>query len=366
VKEETIETTETVEEVSSGVGEDESRTKVEYIRGEDDNITSYKFVIYIKNKEPLKGVLSREELALIYRLYSVYGARLTQREVSRFFPEYSLVDFRRILRAFNITKASSPFPPHLIEEKTHEELIEMAFREKENNFLRTFEAEQFKRTQDLVKDQFREITKLRNEDFKMERLVEKFFNENPEEPHWKRIPPKNSNNHTLIIHLADLHVGAKVGLNSMYENEYNVDVLRSRLTNLGQKITEFIHDDTILIINLLGDMLDGMDNQTARRDHFLPQNMNNYEQVNNYLQLMDEFIVGLLTNSGISHDRMYIYSVPTGNHGGITEYTATKALLYKFQYSYGISCTLFEHVWDFYTVADRTFVLCHGKVLPVI
>ena len=64
-------------------------------------------------------------------MYSYYGSSLTQRIVSRNFPEYSLVDFKRILRAFNITKASAPFAPHMFEEYTEDQLKEIHLREKE-------------------------------------------------------------------------------------------------------------------------------------------------------------------------------------------------------------------------------------------
>lgn len=87
---------------------------------------------------------------LIYRLYSYYGSSLTQRQVSRHFPDYSLVDFKRILRAFNITKASSPFAPHVIEEHTPEELQEMQLREKENDFLKAVEKNEVRDLKQLV------------------------------------------------------------------------------------------------------------------------------------------------------------------------------------------------------------------------
>ena len=94
--------------------ETDDRAKVEYSRDENNKIKYYSYEIFKRNKPSLVGKLTIEEMNSIYRLYSYYGASLTQRQISRFFPDLSLVDFKRILRAFNITKASSPFAPHMI------------------------------------------------------------------------------------------------------------------------------------------------------------------------------------------------------------------------------------------------------------
>ena len=50
-------------------------------------ITKYNFKILVRDREPLEGSLTREQVDLIYRLYSSEGANLTQRSVSRYFPE---------------------------------------------------------------------------------------------------------------------------------------------------------------------------------------------------------------------------------------------------------------------------------------
>jgi hypothetical protein len=114
-------------------------TEVKYERDEDGKIIYYDYKIYRKKKNPLIGKLSRDEMNIIYRLYSYYGASLTQREVSRYFNELSLVDFKRILSAFGIYKASAPFAPHIIEETPVDELRNMQLREKENDFLKKIE-----------------------------------------------------------------------------------------------------------------------------------------------------------------------------------------------------------------------------------
>ena len=77
------------------------------------------------------------------------------------FPDLSLVDFKRILRAFNITKASSPFPPHMIEELSEDKLREIQLREKENDFLRKAESDIIRNNEKLLKEYAKENIELK-------------------------------------------------------------------------------------------------------------------------------------------------------------------------------------------------------------
>ena len=131
--------------------ETDDAAETSYIRDDKGKIKFYKYQIFRRNKSPLCGKLTREEMNTIYRLYSYYGDALTQRVVSRHFFDLSLIDFKRILRAFNITKASAPFAPHMIEEYTENELRDIQLREKENSFLRKAEEDQIKNNEKLLK-----------------------------------------------------------------------------------------------------------------------------------------------------------------------------------------------------------------------
>ena len=104
------------------VQDTDERIESSFVRDSNGKLVGYKFKVYRRDSTPVQGVLTRDEMQTIHRLYSYYGASITQREVSRHFPDYSLQDFKRILRAFNITKASGPFAPHMYEEKTEDEL----------------------------------------------------------------------------------------------------------------------------------------------------------------------------------------------------------------------------------------------------
>jgi hypothetical protein len=160
-----------------------------------------------------------------------------------------------------------------------------------------------------------------------------------------------------MFHIADLHVGTKVGPDSLYQNEYNVKVLKSRLYNLGIEIINGDYEH--VIINLMGDMLDGMDEQTSRRGKYLPQNMNNYEQIDNFLNLMETFFVQL--KGRYDPKNISVFSVKNGNHAGASEYATMQALFAKLQGQHKIHCTLEKEFFSHYKIGVHQFVICHGK-----
>ena len=128
--------------------DDRAETGVE--RDDDGNIQYYTFEIYRKNTPELIGKLTRSDMEVIMKLYSIYGANLTQKIVSREFPMYTFVEFKRILRAFNIYKSNSEFPLHMIEEHSEEELLTLHNQNKENNLLRKLEKDQLSEANKLI------------------------------------------------------------------------------------------------------------------------------------------------------------------------------------------------------------------------
>lgn len=322
------------------------------LRNSDGKVTGYYFKVYRRDKTPVSGTLSRDEMQLIYRWYSYYGAEMTQREISRHFPDYSLVDFKRILRAFNITKASGPFAPHMYEEKTEDELKEIQLREKENDFLRKIE-------KDELRDVKNAAVKFARENRDLKAQLEDISNIKVDLAGFTPTPIERGQNSqtSLVLHLSDMHIGAKCESNTLYPNKWDKEELNRRLTEILRNIAKFGHLHT-LVINLLGDNLDGMDNQTARRDHIMPQNMDNLEQVETFMEVMIPFIdtCRQLANN------VCVYSVKDGNHDGIWGYTAALALKATVEKLYPeVPFTLFKDFIGKYEFCNHTYLICHGK-----
>lgn len=338
---------------------DSDHCKIDYVRDEENHIIAYKYEIPIKNKPALCGSFDRNEMNTVYRLYSYYGDSLQQRIVSRQFPELSLIDFKRVLRAFQITKASGPFAPHMFEEHSEEELLEIQLREKENSFLRKAEEQQIKNNEKLLNKYAIENIELR----KQLENISKFNINVPTFDNPITLPATSEHGSNLILHISDMHIGAAVTSGTLYNENvgFGTTEAKKRLTNMLKKIQEFSKLDTI-VINLLGDNIDccGVDGKTARLDHNMPENMDAREQANAFIQIMMWFIDSLIANKLCSNIK--IYSVPCGNHGGNYEYMVNKALLAIINAKYtNIETVMFEQFFGTYEFNKHTWVICHGK-----
>ena len=322
------------------------------LRNNAGKIVGYSFRVYRRDKTPVQGILNRDEMQLIYRLYSYYGASITQREVSRHFPDYSLQDFKRILRAFNITKASGPFAPHMYEEKTEDELKEYHLREKENDFLKKIE-------KDELNDVRKTAVKLARENKELKEQLELTNNISVNLEGFT--PSKHvffdKTDKSIILFLADMHIGARCESYTLYDNPWNKEVLVKRLNNILLNLSNIGPFDEITLC-MLGDNLDGMDGQTARRDHIMPQNMDNMEQIETFIEVMVPFIDNLRTMCS----KLQIYSVKEGNHDGITAYAASLALKNIVEKNFpDVPFTLYKEFIGEFKLYGHTYLICHGK-----
>lgn len=331
----------------------EDRIESSVLRNNEGKIVGYKFKVFRRDNTPVEGILNRDEMQLIYRLYSYYGAGITQREISRHFPDYSLIDFKRILKAFNITKASGPFAPHMYEEKDEEELKEIHLREKENDFLKKIEKDELKDVQNTAVKLARRNRELEQTIEQLSQTINIEVNSSMNVP----TPEKVESDKSIIIHLADMHIGAKCNSNCIYPNPYDKEEIERRLNALLVEISAMGFFDTI-IINILGDSLDGMDQQTARRDHIMPQCMDNMEQLETFINLTFNFINACTKLA----NNLRVFCVKCGNHGGMWEYTANLALKNAVEKALPkVEFTLFKEFVGVYEVFGHIYLICHGK-----
>lgn len=344
----------------------EDRNRVEILRNDFEKIqvgdkevgkiTGYKYTILIHNKPTLSGTLSREDVEKMYKLYSSEGGNLTQKTVSREFPEYTFRDFKRILKALNITKASAPLAPHIVEEKPLEELVALTNQIKENTFLKRLEQEKYKTLEKQLKESTKKCLELEEQLKSVSDIVSSNTKVVPYTPNKKKAEGLPS----LILHLSDMHIGAKVSPDSLFSNHYDVEVVKARLQSILNKLSGKKFDT--IVINLLGDNIDGINQTTARpsSSHLLPQNLDNYEQVRAYLEILEWFVVSLHKMEICNH--MKFYSVKCGNHDGVVSWIATTALFSKLQllfpfYDYKI----FEEFFGYYEFCGMKWVITHGK-----
>lgn len=298
-------------------------------------------------------------MATIYRLYSYYGDSLAQRTIARHFVDLSLIDFRRILRAFNIYKSSSPFPQHMLEECTEEELREIQLREKENSFLRKAEEDQVKNNEKLLKQYAQENIELKK------KLEQAQFTVNVENitPYKPEIIP-NFSGKTINLYLADMHIGASINVGSLYSENinYGIDEVIRRLKAIIQNLNDLGPFDKINLF-LLGDNIDcaGIFGKTARLDHDMPENMDPKKQANAFISITMWFIRSLFDTFNCD---LAVFSVPNGNHAGNYEYICNKALMNAIKATCpDISTTLWEEFYGYTEIEGFKFIITHGKDL---
>lgn len=328
-------------------------------RDDSGRITSYRYRIYKKGKPVLDGRLSRKEMYLIYRLYTWYGDGLTARIVSRHFPELSLPDFKRILRAFNIYKDNCPFPPHYIEEYSEDELREIQLREKENGFLRKAEEDAIKNNEKLLRKYAQENIELKR---RLSTLSDfKISLQNQIEP--IRIVPTKESSNNINLYISDMHIGAAIESGSIYKENirYGKEEITRRLNSVIERLNSLGTFNTVNII-MLGDNIDccGVYGKTSRLDHDMPENMDARTQANTFIEVMLQFISSIVGNKMCS--KLNVYSVPEGNHAGNFEYICNRALMASINAIFpDVKTVLWEEFYGVFEQNGNVIVCTHGK-----
>lgn len=295
-------------------------------------IVKYKVDVKVRDSRDFYAELSRDEAEKLFGLYTYYGGNVTARNVTNEFPRFTLSEVKKIFRAFKLTKDSAWFPPHMGEELTEEQLSEYRMSLKERAAFKYADARQERDFKNVINKMASEINELKNSREYFNSLMENFVNNPNIEFERKPIPIiKNDNSKTLILFLADMHIGAKVESGSMYENNYDMEAVQERIITIISYLYSLGRFYKIVVVNV-GDALDGMDNQTARRDHFMPQNMDNKEQVYGYISAI-RYLFQEMINLKLAESYSFL-SVPCGNHGGITEWTASNLVAAQLKLEY--------------------------------
>lgn len=159
----------------------------------------------------------------------------------------------------------------------------------------------------------------------------------------------------------DAHLGMDVNGKDgdpLYDGIWNREEILRRLSVMVNHVKTYKKSDT-LIIDDLGDFLDGLGGQTTRKGHELPQNMNDKE----VFDLALEFKLGLIDS--LVNDYQYIVcnNITNDNHSGVFGYFASSAVKQILEQRYGskVQVNSIKRFMHHYTVGNHTFVISHGK-----
>lgn len=156
----------------------------------------------------------------------------------------------------------------------------------------------------------------------------------------------------------DVHIGMNPQANySQYDEVWDKDRILKCLDIMIAK-TILNKKSDLLIIDDLGDFLDGWDGFTVRRKHKLPQNMNNQEAFDLGLHFKIKLVMELLKY----YKKVICNSVTKDNHAGDFGYIVNSALkVFADKNIVNADINIFRKFMNHYTVGYRTFILCHGK-----
>lgn len=327
------------------------------IKDLEGNITGYKFKILIRDNKPFEGILTLSEMQDIYVGYSSRGYNLSAKKLCQKFPQYDLIQIKRILRAFKITKDCYPFAPHIIEHSTKEELERMLLDLKIYSASKNADRDELKEKDAYILKLTKEISDLKNKEYLLNNLIKSSEINIESNFHNRDLNIENNINNTLIIYLSDLHIGAynpKFGFIKL--EDYNTDEIKRRLNKVIDLVRNNYNFDKIIICNL-GDSIDSY-NGTTTRGHELPICMSNKEMSIMYLNIMSEFFENLTLY--INPNDIYYYCVGESNHDGDFGWINNIALSYKLN-NIGIKCKISNNPIDKFDVGNNSILFLHGK-----
>ena len=202
--------------------------------------------------------------------------------------------------------------------------------------------------------------------------------------------PEVINDKALFIYGSDKHIGALTKENSIYTNKYDREEMRKRiviqtLNTIYENVNLHGEFESLFIMDL-GDALDGFNQKTTRglrrtSSHTLPQQLNNKEQHDYYVELHKELFDTIIANSFAKN--IYFVATSNSNHGGDFEYRAMRNLetylnvkypdiktyvSYKAynHFVYGKHCIIFGHDKDDEDMKNNLPLILNDKVSNVI
>jgi hypothetical protein len=290
-------------------------------------ITGYKYRILIKGEPALTGSFSRSEMDAVYRLYSqMDGAGLALRAVAREFNNLSFRDFKRILRAFNITKSSLAVAPHIMEEFSEEEIVAYIRRNKENSILKKLDNDRHKYYEKRYLETQKEIVEIKTQTDWIEEVMDKYFEKNRQKitsvQSKLKVASKNNNKKALknttaplMVIFGDVHYGKKYD-NPVFGRGYNKDIAHERIMEIAKNAVEESknRNSSEVVLICLGDILETA-SEGMHPGHYLEMDLYQDEQVFFALDSFMEMITYVLQNT--NPNVKVTFSSIHGNHDRI-------------------------------------------------
>ena len=169
---------------------------------------------------------------------------------------------------------------------------------------------------------------------------------------------KNTGTFDRLI-FTDVHIGMTTNKDgfALYPTEWNEDELTIRLGKMIGFVLNNKQSDT-LVIDELGDFLDGWDAMTTRKGHSLPQNMDNQKAFDTAVK----FKVHLISYLAENYNGILLNNICEDNHAGSFGYVVNSAVKSILEIKFK-NVTVVNHrkFINHYFIGKHCFVISHGK-----
>tara|TARA_R110002124_G_scaffold283449_2_gene459476 strand:- start:4049 stop:5263 length:1215 start_codon:yes stop_codon:yes gene_type:complete len=169
----------------------------------------------------------------------------------------------------------------------------------------------------------------------------------------------NNSNDFDVLTYTDLHIGMDTNSknNSMYATLWNKDSIKSTALKM---VNEVINNKTsnTLVVDELGDFLDGYNAKTTRGGHDLPQNLTNED----VFDLGLDFKMTILNGVIPYYENIIFNNICNDNHAGSFGYfvnSAFKQLAEKLYKNVNVENHL--KFINHYSIGSNCFLISHGK-----
>lgn len=311
------------------------------------------YTLYLKCVENPLSITGAKHRA-ICRSYSQIGENLTAYDIC---VKYNLSPkiFNEYKSIFNLTKSSEPL--------TDEELVEYSVEDNVNSLL---ESNRFKILNEFEKKKLKQT--------QLDALKWKKFEINFLDPvsnileNW--MPPsytprqfnlvKKINDKTLLINVADIHVGAKADARFMYrQKEWKASDLSEAMKNYSQKIIDVIQERQYgykdAVVTLGGDIIHTLTGYTDKGTKL------NYEFIEeDQIDFAFSMLVLFIENILSIFPNVSVKSV-SGNHSSLGDYVISKMLEIYFRSEKRISFEISNQRYLPFKIYNSLFVLDHGS-----
>lgn len=198
---------------------------------------------------------------------------------------------------------------------------------------------------------------IENEEFDFEAILNKHLKKKKKKK--KHVKKQGGCSQFDMLTYTDVHIGMEPNKskNAMYPNKWHNKEIYDTVNKMVKDTLKAQDSDT-LVIDELGDFLDGYDGFTTRGGHKLPQNMSNEEAFDCALEFKMSLIDGLEHN----YDNIICNNICNDNHAGSFGYLVNSAFKRLAELKYdNVVVNNHRQFMNHYIMGDVCFIITHGK-----